>query len=261
MIHIFLVFIVFIGLFLILGLSVFLGRRYGHSQLKNHVEHKLEVVGVAESAVFALLGLLIAFTFSGAYDRYESRKVHILQEANAFDTAYEMIDLILPKYQPALRQEVRQYLDLHLRSYNDIPYTAKVINDLEQALVVQHKIWDTVVAASEENQSNSLAQLVIPPIYQMFAVSHDGINMTLIHPPGVIFFLLIGLAALGGFLVGYNAADNTKKLPVHILCYVLLTTFTIYIIINLEFPRVGFIRFNSFDQMLGDVRDTMNDGK
>jgi hypothetical protein len=41
-------------------------------------------------------------------------------------------------------------------------------------------------------------------------------------------------------------------------CYVLLTTFIIYLIINLEYPRVGFIRFSSFDNMLMDVREDMN---
>jgi hypothetical protein len=66
------------------------------------------------------------------------------------------------------------------------------------------------------------------------------------------------LATLGAFLAGYNAAESQQKYPLHILCYVLLTAFTIYIIINLEYPRLGFIRFNSFDAMLLDVRADMN---
>ena len=258
MIHIFLVFFVFFVLLLILGLSVSIGRRYGRSKLQQHVEHKLEVVGIAESAVFALLGLLIAFTFSGAYDRYEIRKMHILQEANVFDTAYELIDLVPAKYQATLRQDIRQYLDLHIASYNDIPYTTRVDRDLDKAIDIQHKIWKTVVTASEEKSSNNLTQLVIPGMSKMFEISHEGINMTLIHPPAVIFVLLVGLAVLGAFLVGYNAAENKQKYPVHLLCYVLLTAFTLYVIVNLEYPRVGFIRFNSFDQMLMDIREDMN---
>ena len=53
---------------------------------------------------------------------------------------------------------------------------------------------------------------------------------------------------------------NKQKHPIHIISYVLLTAFTLYIIVNLEFPRVGFIRFSSFDQMLMDVREDMNYG-
>ena len=259
MIHIFLVFFIFIFLVLLLGFSANVGRRFGHSQLTKHTEHKLEVVDVAENAVLTLLGLMIAFTFFGAYDRYESRKLHILEEANIFDTAYEYIDLVPQKYQPSLRENVRQYLDLHLAAFHHIPDLKKVDQDLYKALDIQHKIWQTVVTAGEENPNSSLTQLFIPTMSKMFDIAHSGINMTRIHPPGVIFILLIGLATLGAFLIGYNSAEIKQPYSLHVICYVLITAFTIYLIMNLEFPRVGFIRFNTFDQMLMDVRDDMND--
>jgi len=254
MIHIFLVFLILIGLLLILWGSVSLGRRFGLAQLK---KNKLEVVSVAEGAVFGLLGLMIAFTFSGAYDRYENRKIHLLEEANTFETAYAMIDLLQPQYQTPLRNMVRQYLDLHLASYNHIPYLSLVKADLDKAQVLQHQIWKMVVTASKEDPHQSLIQLVVPAINQMFDAFHTGIDISRLHPPPIVFLLLVGLAALGGFLIGYNTAETKTQHPVHVLCYVLLTAFIIYLIMNLEFPRVGFIRMNSFDQMLVDVRKDM----
>jgi hypothetical protein len=259
MIHLFLVLIVLLILFLVLGVSVMIGRRCGRKQLETHSQHKLEVVGVAESAVFGLLGLLIAFTFSGAYDRYETKKVHIVDEANVFDSAYELVDLLPLHYQHDLRVNIRKYLDLHIASYNDIPFDALVDKDLEQAIVVQHKIWSDVVIAAKANPGDSLTQEIIPAVGKMFDTFHAGLNMTLIHPPIIIFVLLIALAALGAFLVGFSAAENQQKHSVHVWAYVLLTALIIYIIINLEYPRVGFIRINSFDQMLQDVREDMND--
>jgi heme/copper-type cytochrome/quinol oxidase subunit 2 len=258
MIHIFLVVIILVALLLVLGISAQIGRRYGIRELKHHEDHKLEVVVVAESAVFALLGLLIAFSFSGAYDRYDSRKVHILVEANVFDTAYELIDLVPAKFQPSLRSDVRTYLDLHLKAYEDIPFRSKIDADLNQAIIVQHSIWNAITTAALENTRNEQILLVIPALSKMFEVTHEGMNLTLVHPPQIIFILLLGLAALGAFLIGYNAADNKQKIPVHVISYVLLTAFTMYVIINLEYPRVGFIRFSSFDNMLMDVRRDMN---
>lgn len=260
MLHFVLVFLILIALLVILWVSVFLGRCFGILRLKKHVKHKLEVVGVAEGAVFGLLGLLIAFTFSGAYERYESRKFHLLEEANIFDTAYEMIDFAPKKYQPDLRRDVREYLDLHLATYRDIPDMERVDQDLYKAIVVQHRIWKAVVTANEENPNHGLTQLVVPAMSKMFDAFHSGINISLIHPPPIVFLLLVGLASLGGFLVGYNAAESKEKHPVHVLCYILLTAFIIYLILNLEYPRVGFIRLNAFDQMLIDVRQDMNYG-
>jgi hypothetical protein len=250
----------FFSLIIILSISVKLGHHFGIKHVKRHAQHKLEIVSVAEGAVFALLGLLIAFTFSGAYDRYEHRKLHTLEEANVFDQAYEMVDLVPQKYQSSLRQDIRKYLELHIKSYEDIPHTSLVNQDLWQAIDIQHHIWKTVTSAMRDNPNSSAEmQLVIPVMTKMFDMFHYGINMTLVHPPFIVFILLLSLAALGGFLVGYNTAENQQKHSVHTICYVLLTAFTLYLIINLEFPRVGFVQFNSFDRMLIDVRDDMQD--
>jgi hypothetical protein len=258
MLHIFVVVFILAALLFILGISVVIGRRFGLGQLKIQKDNKLEILGTAESAVFGLLGLLIAFTFSGAYDRYETRKVHIIEEANAFEAAYAIIDITPLQYRPALRENMREYLDLHMAAYNHIPYLTKVREDIEKSQVIQHKIWNTTIAATESSSDNGLNQLVIPVVLKMFDLSHAGIDMVFIHPPRAIFMLLVGLAALGSFLIGYNSAENKQKRPVHIFSYVLLTALIIYVIINLEYPRVGFIRIDSFDQMLTDVRTDMD---
>jgi CDP-diglyceride synthetase len=91
----------------------------------------------------------------------------------------------------------------------------------------------------------------------MFDTAHLGMNLTLVHPPVIIFVLLIGLTIMGAILVGYNASENQQKNPIHLLSYVLLMAFIIYVIINIEYPRVGFIRSNAFDQLLVDVRKDM----
>lgn len=258
MLHYILVIFILIALLFILWVSVALGRWFGLMQIKKHGKHKLEIVGVAEGAVFGLLGLMIAFTFSGAYERFENRKFHLLEEANVFDTAYAMIDFVPKKYQTDLRRDVREYLDLHLASYRDIPHLKVVGQDLDKALGVQHRIWKTVVAAGESNSNQGLTQLFVQAISKMFEAFHSGINISLIHPPPIVFFLLVGLASLGGFLVGYNVAESEQRHPVHVICYILLTAFIIYLILNLEYPRVGFIRLDVFDQMLVDVREDMN---
>lgn len=256
--HFVLVFLILFVLLAILWGSVRLGRYFGNRQLQSHDNQKLEVISVAEGAVFALLGLLLAFTFSGAYDRYEHRESHILEEANVFDSAYEVIALMPQPYQDSMRVNVRRYLDLHLQSYEDIPDLKRVDDDLRKAILVQHQIWKSVADAAKDNPNNGMLQVVAPVIIKMFDEFHSGINMARIHPPAVIFLLLIALAALGAFLMGYNAAESKEKHSIHILAYVFLTAFVIYLIMNLEFPRVGFIRYSLFDQMLADVRTDMN---
>ena len=78
-----------------------LGRRF-------RIKHKAPQESTAiENAVFALFGLLLAFTFSGAVERYDHHRQLIVEETNAIGTAYLRLDLLPPAAQPALRQLFR----------------------------------------------------------------------------------------------------------------------------------------------------------
>src|SRR6202012_1664566 len=70
-----------------------------------------------EAAAFALMGLLIAFTFSSAATRYDARRRLVVEEANAIGTAWLRLDLLPAARQPALRDGFRSYLDSRLAYY------------------------------------------------------------------------------------------------------------------------------------------------
>jgi hypothetical protein len=257
MLHYFFEFYDLILLVVFLLASVILGRKLGYMHLKSLSKEKLEIVGVAESSVFALLALLIAFTFSGAYDRFEMRKMHLVTEADMFDQAYNYTYVIPKDIAPMIKQDIRDYLDCYIAIFRNARDPEKVAADLKQADIIEEKIWVEAVEASLRPGNQNLAQTYLPAFNNMFETAHTGYYMTLIHPPGVIFVLLIGLAVLGGFLVGYNSAETKQKRPLHAICYVVLTAFTIYVVLNMEYPRIGFINMDVFDNILVTVRNNM----
>src|SRR6187455_2918873 len=75
------------------------GRRLGarHAERSAATEAKF---GNVEGAVFALFGLLLAFTFSGAGARFDTRRLQIASEANAIGTAFLRLDLLASADQP-----------------------------------------------------------------------------------------------------------------------------------------------------------------
>ncbi|HSX20307.1 MAG TPA: hypothetical protein VLG38_04175 [Gammaproteobacteria bacterium] len=243
---------------LLLAVCIAVGHILGRKHLDRERADKLLIVGVAESAVFGLLALLIAFTFSGAYERYESRKMHLVEEADVFDRAYNYIDLLPNNMQAEMRQDMRDYFDTYIAIFSDIPDVAAINKHLVQAHIIEDKIWHATVRSVDESKNKALAQVYIPVFNDMFEAAHTGYYMTQIHPPSIIFVLLIGLSALGAFLVGYNSAEMKRMWPLHSICYVLLTAITIYIIVNMEYPRVGFIDLGVFDKILTQVRMEMS---
>ena len=89
-------------------LALFEVGRIGKRGLARDSDGVAKGTGPAEAAVFGLLGLLLAFTFSGAASRFEARRHLITEEANAIGTAYLRIDLLPRDTQPEMRQLFRR---------------------------------------------------------------------------------------------------------------------------------------------------------
>ncbi|MEY3788920.1 MAG: hypothetical protein RLZ75_3128 [Pseudomonadota bacterium] len=102
------------GLFFGVLLFLEIGQRIGIARIAHNSDGLAKGSGAAEGAVFALLGLLIAFTFSGATSRFEDRRHLITEEANDIGTAYLRVDLLPSDAQPEIRELFRRYVDLRV---------------------------------------------------------------------------------------------------------------------------------------------------
>ena len=136
------------GLFLGMLVVSEVGRRIGVARLARDPKGLAEGAGAAEAAVFGLLGLLLAFTFSGAASRFEHRRHLITEEANAIGTAYLRIDLLPGDAQPAIRELFRRYLDLRLATYLDAEDMTATMAKLDESVAMQGEIWTAATAAS-----------------------------------------------------------------------------------------------------------------
>ena len=90
--------------------------------------------------MFALLGLLLAFSFSGAASRFEDRRHLITQETNAIGTAYLRIDLLPGDAQPKMRELFRHYLDSRLETYRNPQDRAATKASLAEDVAIQGEI-------------------------------------------------------------------------------------------------------------------------
>src|SRR4051794_21066793 len=89
-------FVAFVIVGLLAGTLLLLevGRRIGHKRHNADPEDPSVGLGAVDGAVFGLMGLLIAFTFSAAATRFDARRALIVEEANAIGTSYLRLDLL-----------------------------------------------------------------------------------------------------------------------------------------------------------------------
>ncbi len=152
------------ALFLPIGVLVCLeiGRRLG---VRASVGGEIKGAGALEGATFALLGLLIAFTFSGAATRFEARRHLITEEVNAIGTAWLRIDVIPVEAQPAMRELFIQYMENRATVYRDNKDRQSLEKKMAVTAELQQKIWNAaIVATSREDARNQAAMLFLPAL-------------------------------------------------------------------------------------------------
>jgi hypothetical protein len=244
-----------VGLFLAMLLFLNIGRRFGCAALAKEVKESAPGAGAIDASVYGLLGLLIAFTFSGAATRFETRRHLITEEANAIGTAYLRLDLLAEEPRQLLREKFRQYVDSRIEAYRKLPDIEAAKTELSRSAAIQSEIWSEAVAACRTIVPQPAAMLLLPALNQMIDITTTRKVATQNHPPSIIFVMLVLLALLSALLAGYNMACSSSM--IHILVFAAILSFTIYVIFDLEYPRLGFIQIDAADQVLVEVRQSM----
>ena len=239
-----------VALGLLFGLLVLLevGRRFGNGSN--------EGFGTIDGAVFGLMGLLVAFTFAGAAGRFEARRDLITQEANAIGTAWLRIDLVPSAAQPAMRASFRDYLDARLATYRALPDVAAATRNVERATALQGEIWTAAVAATQGDQRASM--LLVPALNDMFDLCTTRLAAMRNHPPTIVFVLLVVVSLTCAGLAGNGIANRDKPNWLHMITFAVVLALSVFVILDLEFPRVGFIRIDAADQILVELRQSMH---
>jgi hypothetical protein len=232
------------------------GYRLGNRKSENP-DFAHEGIGGLEAAVFALLGLLLGFSFGGGTSRLESRRQLIIQEANAIGTAYLRLDLLAASDQPAMRRYFREYLGARLRVYQKLPDLKAAEQELAQGSKMQQGIWSQAVTLSRADPTQTAARLLLPALNEMIDVTTSRTVALHTHIPSLIFSLLMIVALLSGLVAGYAMAKRRSRSWLHMLVYALVIAITIYAVLDLDDPRSGLVRLDAADNALFELRDSI----
>ena len=232
------------------------GRRI---RLRRKDDNASKGIGVIDGAVFGLMGLILAFSFSGAESRFETRRQLIVQETNAIGTAYLRVDLLPEATQPQIRDDFRAYVDARIAFYKELNTDrAKAWEDFGRSDQLQKKIWVGSIAAAKQTGSPAVLTLVTSSLNDMIDITTTRLVALQTHPPLPIYGALLILALVSALIAGFSMGEAGKRPWLHTLVYAIALTVTVYTIIDLEFPRFGIIRIDRYDQALVDQRNSMN---
>ncbi len=244
---------IFVGVLVMLEV----GRHLGARRLARDPDGARAGVSAVEGALFALLGLLIAFTFSGAANRLDMRRKLINEETNAIGTAWLRLDLLPAEAQPALRELFRNYLDSRLLTYAKLPDIPAAEAELAHSIQLQGEIWKQTVAAVRSGPPGPSGTSVLSALNAMFDIVTTRTMAARTHPPLIIYAMLIVLAFAAALFAGDAMAGSKHRSWVHNVGFAAVLALTVYVILDIEYPRLGFIRLDAGDRALVGMRQSM----
>ena len=215
--------------------------------------------------MFALIGLLLAFSISGALQRWDDRRQLVVQEANAAATAYDRLALFDAAVAHDLQRKLKDYvlarIEFYRASHGFSPWRdAQEIwspeqNDKIEAL--KAAVWDAAVAACPSTTFRPACLPALTSLNTVFEVGRLRLGALERHPPRIIYVMLFGLALGGSLLAGFGMAAATVRSWVHMITFAGALAVALYVVADMEFPRLGLVRVESADHFLVDAYDHM----
>jgi hypothetical protein len=244
--------LLFVGMLLLMEFGRHVARRRGHQDTEE--QH----LGVTEGALFALFGLLVAFTFSGAAERFQEKRMLVADEANAIETAYLRVQLLPAESQLGVQDLFRRYVDSRLETYRRLPDMRASESEMAKSKKLQNEIWRAAVNSSRNPESHPDAgKLLLPAVNKMIDIKTTRTMALQAHPPVIIYGLLFSLGLICSLLVGFRMEKGKRRSWLHILSFTVITVVVAYVILDVEYPRAGLIRLQLADQTLVDLRNSM----
>jgi len=230
-----------------------LGMRLARSGAQQNISG--EARGYMVSSALALLGLLMAFTFSAAQARFVLRQELVVAEANAISTTYLRIQLLDQPWRADLSRQIVQYAQLRA-GFDEAAGPNAIADNARQTAAAQGRIWEALGGAVHANTILPVNLALINSANETFdlAATRRAARETCV-PPSILYALLASSLLVSG-MVGF-AAGGGKQVHIGVSTGVMaLVTLAFCLILDLDRPVSGAVRVSSapMQYMLDDVR-------
>lgn len=204
-----------------------------------------------ESAVLALLGLLLGFTFSMAVSRYDQRKLLEVTEANNIGTVWLRTALLPQPTRTATQALLREYVPARLEFLNAGTSKPRMNASLARTAALQTQIWQ-LTAEFASSKRDPVSALYLASLNDMIDVTESRTAAFENRIPAAAWGMLIFISFVSSILVGIGIGSRSQwlrfVLPVVVASALSLT-------LDLDSPRSGFIRVHqhSLDRVAAQV--------
>lgn len=194
-----------------------------------------------EDGALALFGLLLAFCFSGAANRYEVRKELLRDDVIAISDFADTCSLLADPERRQLLREIQHYAEQRVRfgiTRLDAPEMPRVIRDGQDSQGRMRAIIREVVA---QNKTPTLHTPLVNTFNDLTSAHDKRLFGVRDHVNENIVLMLVLLGIFTTLTMGRLQDPGGRHNLLRITAYIGLVAMVFYVTVDLEQPRRGLI--------------------
>ena len=245
--------VIMLAILVLILLAYWGGIRYRKKYFSANIS-KGNSITMLETSAFALLGLMLAFTYNAAGSRFEDNRHIIAEEANCIGTALLRTDLYTENERIGFRKDFKEYLELRI-DYHSIGTNYELsVRNKERTDSVAKNIWDRAMRLSRQPEFYLASMQTIPALNSMFdiAAMRDFKYKALM--PSAASLMVIVLVVFSFFVIGYNTEESSKAEKILLICFIILISSVVYLILDLNRTQGGLIDTYAGQQKILELR-------
>ncbi|MEY2901661.1 MAG: hypothetical protein RLY89_767 [Bacteroidota bacterium] len=241
----------YIVLALMLGMF---GLFYLGRQLHKHSKSEIQDMGPLTSFLFALLGLMLAFTFGMSGSRFDTRRGLVVQAANNMHTAILRAELYKDdSVRAAFKADLKDYVQARINWFDAKRNAQEVNKAIFETKRIGDKLWKRAAILARDPENMVATQQMIPALNAMIdvAVSREAATKAIVPEP--ILYLLFIMTLVTSLMAGYATTIQKKFNYIAVAGFIILVGSVIFIILDLDRPRRGLITNTAVNQFIRDL--------
>lgn len=240
--------LIFAGLILLVILLVALeaGYRIGVKSRKKWLNADTGGGSVALSTLFALLGLILAFTYASGVSRFDARKQAVVDEANALGSAFMRAELIAEPGSTELKEAIFAYAKTRAGAPDQILNTAEREDIIEKTLLAQSKLWPALEKALSQSKPGALEVSMVAAMNHVLDIHTVRLAAVIDKLPTAVIWTLIFISASTIAVTGFNAGLSGYISRWRTSTLALVMVGVMLMIIDYDRPNNGFIRVSHY---------------
>lgn len=228
-----------LGLFVIVlgscAVGVLVGRR-----LRARHETWREPIGVLQAALLGFVALILAFGLTMAVGRYETRRVDLVNEANAIGTTYLRAQTLFEPERSRSLALLKRYTEVEIRLSTVRPDSAEARRLVADGNVIQRQLWALAADSLRRAPTASAPRLYVDSLNSMIDSQTSRVAaLSNRVPTPVLVIEVFGASAALGLLALYLAVLGRGVLPVMLAA--LFVWLLLLVTFDLDRPTRGLI--------------------